>query len=271
MGVTTRTVGWLLFALVVSVPVQVNVAVAQTQQRPSASEELVTFFYKDPRPERLLGHFDELRKLPVSRNWQAYPPIVGFFAVIFRSHQDWIVRLVPDTPNALELEALASALRLAGNQSEADQLRLRFKDAGSDEKLKSELVGLPTRLEDLRIATPTHLDIVWGAAFASGDARYPGMILDFFAATANQSEEVAIDVARAVIAMAGGRKEVLQELRDKYGDDLARQIVYAAAALWALQANARQHVFVDQTVARYITQRSGTPAAKALAAFRQRK
>src|SRR5262249_54558736 len=146
-------------------------------------------------------------------------------------------------------------------------LRLRFKDVGSDQKLKSELVGLPAQLENLWITTPTHLDIVWGAAFASGDARYPGMILDFFAATANQSEQVAIDV----VAIAGGSKEVLQELRGKYRDDLARQIVYAAAALWALQANARQHVFVDQTMARYITQKSGTPAAKVLAALRQRK
>ena len=271
MDVATRTVGWLLFALVLSVPVQVNVAVAQTQQRPSASDELVTSFYKDPRPERLVGYFDELRQLPVSRNWQAYPPMVGFFAVVFRTHQDWIVRLIPDKPNALELEALASAWQLAGNPSQAGQLRLRFKDVSSDQKLKSELVGLPARLENLWITTPTHLDIVWGAAFASGDARYPGMILDFFAATANQSEQIAIDVARAVIAISGGSKEVLQELRGKYGDDLARQIVYAAAALWALQANARQHVFVDQAVARYITQKSGTPAAKGLAALRQRK
>src|SRR3979411_1715275 len=54
-------------------------------------------------------------------------------------------------------------------------------EAGSDATLRAELANLPLRLEDMRIAAPTHLDILWGASFASGDERYARMIADFFA------------------------------------------------------------------------------------------
>jgi hypothetical protein len=71
--------------------------------------------------------------------------------------------------------------------------------------------------------------------------------------------------------MAGGPQEPLQGLRAKYGEDFARQIIYAASALWALQSNARQHNFVDQAVTQFINERQGTPAAKALTALRPRR
>jgi len=248
-----------------------NVAVAQTQGPPDPAEKLMMFFYADPRPERLVGFFDEFGKLPGLRNWQAYQPIVGLFAVVFRSHPSWIDRLIPAKPDAKTIETLAVALRLSSNVLKSDNLRSRFKEIELDERLKSELAGLPTRLENLQIATPTHLDILWGAAFGSGDARYVRLIIDYFAQTANRSEDTAIDVAKTVVAMIGGPKEGLQGLRTKYGDEVARQIIYSASALWALQSNARQHAFVDQAVAKYISERSGTPAAKALTALRQRK
>src|ERR1700716_2132900 len=54
-------------------------------------------------------------------------------------------------------------------------------EAGSDATLRAELANLPLRLEDMRIAAPTHLDILWGASFANGDERYARMIADFFA------------------------------------------------------------------------------------------
>jgi hypothetical protein len=121
----------------------------------------------------------------------------------------------------------------------------------------------------LQIASGTHLDLLWGASFASGDGRHVRRIIDFYASTADQSELIAQDTARVVIAMAGGPQEPLQGLRAKYGEDFARQIIYAAVALWAVQSNARQHAFVDQTLTQYIKERRGTPAATALSVLRQ--
>ena len=52
---TSLCVGsWLLMA---------NVVAAQNRLPSNSAEEVFTFFYKDPRPERLVGHFDEFRKI----------------------------------------------------------------------------------------------------------------------------------------------------------------------------------------------------------------
>jgi hypothetical protein len=256
-----RSTIWLWLLLIV------NAAAAQEGQgRTDPTEELFTYFYKDPRPERLGGFIEKYGS--AFQNWGAYPPLAGFFAAVFRTNPNWVDRLIPAqmTPNTIV--AVPGALTLSGNAARADPLRARFKDVGPDEKLKSELAGLPARLEDLRIATPSHLDIVWGAALASGDGRYVQMILEFFAQTANQSDAVAIDVARQMLAVMGGPQ--VPDLRQKYGDAGTVRIVYAAVALWALQSNSKRHPFVDQVVTKYITEQSGTPAAKALAAVRPR-
>ena len=124
------------------------------------------------------------------------------------------------------------------------------------------------RLEELQITTPTNLDILWGAAFASGDGKFVLMIIDYFAQTANLDESVANDIVRYVTALAGGPKEVLGQLRARYGVLAARQVVFAGSALWAIQSNAQQHAFVERVVAKYIEDHPGTPAEKALVATR---
>jgi len=164
-------------------------------------------------------------------SWNGYPPVVGFFAVVFRQHPDWIDKLTPDHVDARAAEGLAAVLQLAGQSAQAQIIRPRLMEAGSDVAMKAELAGLPLRLEDIRIATPTHLDILWGASFASGDARYARMIADFFARTANCSEAIALDIARTVAAMMGGPREILAQLKDKHGEPLAREIIFAASAM----------------------------------------
>jgi hypothetical protein len=246
-------------------------ASAQPRGQSESADDLLMYFYKDPRTERLAGFFDKYAATPTSRNWNAYPPVAGFFAVVFQKQPSSADQLIPARPDAKVVEVLAAALRLSGDPSKAYALSLRFKDAGSDERLKAELAGLPTRLDDLRVITPSHLDILWGAAFASGDARYVRMVADFLAQIANRSEAVAVDIARVVLAMIGGPKDTLQALRGKYGDDDFRQIVYAATAAWALLANSRQHAFVDEAVTKYVSERSGTPVAKVLSSLRRPK
>ena len=135
-------------------------------------------------------------------------------------------------------------------------------------KLAAAFSGLPARLEDVQITAPYHLDILWGAAFASGDGKFAVMIIDYFARTANRSDPIALDISRIALALSGGPKEILGELRSRYGDDKARQLVFAASALWAVESNARQHAFVDKVLGQYIAAHPGTPAQKALAALR---
>jgi hypothetical protein len=258
---------WARGAIVIALLSLFGPAVAQ--QRLSPSQELITYYYKDPRPERLVGYFETFGDLAASQKWNAYPPITGFFAVVFRDNPAWIERLMPPELNALNTEALRAALQLSGNGAKAEQVGSKVKD--TDARLKAEFADLPARLEDLRITTPTHLDLLWGASFASGDGRYAGMIIDYFAETANRSEPIAIHVAQVALAHMGGRQEPVQELRRRYDEATTRQIIYASAALWALQSNAKQHAFVDEVVAKYVAEHPDTPATKALSAFRQSK
>jgi hypothetical protein len=240
-------------------------AAAQQAQDPPG-DTLLTTFYKDPRPERLIGFFDQLRTLPAAQSWEAFPPVAGFFAFVFRTYPDKVDNLIPDTPDAKAAEAIAAALRLSGNQAMYEKFLPRLAKTGRDPALASVFVNLPPKLEELKITTPSNLDILWGAAFASGQAKFVVMIIDYFAQTANLDDSVALDVVRTVTAMASGSREIFDQLRGRYGVLAARQVVFAASALWAIQTNAREHEFINRVVATYIAQHPGTPAQKALAA-----
>jgi hypothetical protein len=260
-----------LIAALCAVPALLGKARAQSATPPTTAvdDQLIAHFYDNPQPARLIGLLDRLQKS--AANWNAYPPVTGLLAVVFRQHPDFIDRLVPEHPDAKTAVAIAAALQLAGVSSIAPSLRSRLLAAGTDPTLAAQLAGLPSRLEDLHVVTATHLDILWGASFASGDDRYVRMIADFLAAIANRSELIALDIAKLVVAQAGGPREIYGQLKDRYGVEGGREMVFAAAAAWALESNAKQHVFVDKFLTEYIAAHSGTPAEKLLSALRPRK
>lgn len=243
-------------------------AQAEQARKPAPQDELLTQFYQDPRPKRLTGFFDQYDAEHAAK-WDAYPVVAGFFAVVFGKYPDRIEQLIPARLNPQSAVALTAALRMSGNQAIAVKLKPKLDQAGQDEKLAEAFGNLPTRLEDLAIRSPAHLDILWGASFASGDTRYVRTIIEFFAQVANRSEQMTADIAKVVIGMAGGPKDIFGELKSRYGADTGLVIV-AAAALWATESNARQHPFVEQAVTAYINENPGTYATQAMAAMRPR-
>jgi hypothetical protein len=238
---------------------------AHAQQASGPPADSLAFFYKDPQPERLVEIFADVQNKALP--WGAYPPLTGLLAAVFKLHPEQIDQLAPGVKDVKAAYALIAASRLSGQSAKSEALRAEFANIGSDERLNFEFANLPNRIEDLRIATPTHLDILWGASFAAGDGRYVVPIIEFFANTANASEPVAIDIAKIAIEIMGGPKDTVKGLKEKYGEARARQMVYAATALWAIQSNARQHEYVRQTTAKYIEDHPGTPATKALSAL----
>jgi hypothetical protein len=253
-------------------PAQPTAPQQRPAQQPTADSdhELVTYFYKDPRPERLNGFLQRFQVSPVGEQWGAYPPVAGFLAAICMAHPDKFTQLIPADLKPKMATSVGAAMRLCGNEQVAVALKLVLERVPFDDELKTTFTGLPTRLSDLRITHPTHLDIFWGASFAAGSSRYVAPILEYFAQTANQSEAVAVDVAQVVVELMGGPKGTLAQLRGKYGTDGAVRMAYAATALWALQSNARQHAFVDQYIRKYMADNPGNPATKALTAMMPR-
>ncbi|TMK07124.1 MAG: hypothetical protein E6G72_15835, partial [Alphaproteobacteria bacterium] len=108
-------------------------ASAQQPQPPAApSDTLLTTFYKDPRPERLVGFFDQLHTMPAAQSWEAYPPVAGFYAFVFRRFPDDVAKLIPQALDAKVAETLAAALRLSGNQVEYEKFQPRLVKTGRD-------------------------------------------------------------------------------------------------------------------------------------------
>lgn len=251
-------------------------ALGATAQQPerSAAElaiaDLATYYYKDPRPERLIGYLEKYEQLPAAKNWAAYPPLAGFYAVILRAHPGQVQRLIPSRLDSRLAPAMAAAAQLSGNAAVATALQSRIASAAHDEKLKTEFAGLPARLEDIRIRNGTHLDILWSAFFASGDSRYTSMIIDFFAETANRSEATALDVMTFAAAVSNQKWDGVAKLRPKYNDAGFLEVMWAGTALWGIASNGKQHPPVAQTVSQYIKANPGTTATKVLSALQPR-
>jgi hypothetical protein len=265
IAVTAFAASGLIFMMVTSASTQ-----QMTARQPSADESLMMYFYNDPQPARLVGFLERYQSS--APNWAAFPPVAGFLAVVFRRYPNWIGKLIPNQPDSRTAVAVDAALQLSGQPTaDGSSLQSRLTNAGADATLKAALANLPGRLEDLHVVTPTHLDLLWGASFASGDERYARTIADFIAATANRSEPIAIEVAKVTLAVVGGPQEPLRQLQGKYGDQFAREILFAAVATWGLEANARAHPFIDEFLTKYIAANSSTPTAKLLTAVRQKK
>jgi hypothetical protein len=258
-----------LIAAISAAVVLLAEARAQPAETRKNNDDVFSHFYSDPQPARLIGFLEKYQTR--AQSWNAFPPVAGFFAVVFRRHPDWIDRLIPDLPDSRTAVAIVAALRLSGLSSIEPNLQSRLSAAGADPKLRAELAGLPVRLEELRVVTPTHLDVLWGASFASGDERYVAMVANFLATTANRSELIAIDVAKTALALSGGPRDILGQLKGKYGEEGGREIIFAAAAAWGLASNAQQHLFVDKLVTGYIAANYGKPTAKVLSALRPSK
>jgi hypothetical protein len=244
----------------------IRAAAQQPGAQAAPGDSLLSTFYQDPRPERLIGFLDRLRTSPSMQNRDAYPLIAGFYAVVFRSHPDDVAKLVPQSLDARTAETVAAALRLSGNRAMYQTFEPRLAATGRDLDVAGLFVNLPSRLEELEITAPSSLNILWGAAFASGDAKFVRLILDYFARTANLDDQIGRDIVQTVAALSGGPRDIYFQMRQRYGVLGARKVVFAAEALWSLQVNAKQHAFVNGVVAKYVAEHPGTSAQKAVIA-----
>jgi len=225
-----------------------------------------TRYYANPKPDRLLGFLDRFQQ---GKDWNAFPPAAGFFAVIFRRHPEWSDRLIPAQPSGRTAETIAVAFKLAGRADIPAPVRSRLAAAGSDAKLQAEYANLPPALEAIAVATPTHLDILWGASFASGDGRYTAMITDFFARTADRSEAMAQDVCGLAIAIRRQDQTAVSEVASRHPDAaVRRELLFAATAGWGLASNADQHPFVRAALTKWVADHPGSRAGKCLSTIR---
>lgn len=232
----------------------------------NASNSPFTSFYLDPKPEKLVGFLDGYAQRP--QDWAAYPPMVGFFAVVFRQFPDWVERLSPKTFDGKTAVTVAYAYKLSGLPPMPAALHDRLFATQPDGRLQAEFPALPARVEELQIRTPTDLDVMWGAFAGSGDDRYVRKILGFLASTIDPSHELGIDVTKFTMSyLTHTQQEVGREMRPKYDDAQLRRLVYASTAQWALMSNAQQHPKVREIIDKYAVEHPGSETTQSLAAL----
>jgi tetratricopeptide (TPR) repeat protein len=244
-----------------------GVPTARAEQSTPVSEADFTYFYKNPsveRAARLLRYFDDQVQ---SRKPGVEPPIIGFLAGAFAKYPGDIDAMIPEGLSPRMQGTVAMSLRLAGQDARARSIVDRLKASGA---AVPDLSAMPASLDAVPAAGPSEFDLLWGASFATADPRYCSKILTRFAATANVDGN-----ADDILAIARGLSDpdnhdaALHRIVDKRGSTVARELIVASSALWALNSNAAQHEFVRSVVHDYVTAHPNEPASKALLALGQ--
>jgi len=115
-------------------------------------DELIQFYYKEPRPERLVGLLarwaENAYKAPVP--WHVFPPAIGFLSMVFREHPEWIERLLPSWLDDRSAVAIDAALALSGSAAIRQAMLPRFAKSGANSNLTHELGRLPSEVLGIR-------------------------------------------------------------------------------------------------------------------------
>jgi hypothetical protein len=256
------------FPFVIALAVGAAVYVADTStfaasidEAAPASEVDMTYFYKNPSPERvakLVVYFNTLNQ-PDKRS--AQPPTIGFLAAAFQRYPSDIDKMIPEGLSTTMQGIVATSLRLAGQDAKAQSLADHLRATGA---AAPDLRYVPQSLDAVVATGPNEFDLLWGASFASGDPRYSLKILDHLASVANVegNAEDMVNIARSY-----GTGADMHWIVQKRGADKAGQLIAQSSALWALDSNSRQHEFIRSAVVKYIATHPEEPVSKALVAL----
>jgi hypothetical protein len=266
----TRTVVGLFALLVAALPGQAQQGPAPARQNPASSpdHELLTYFYKDPRPERLNGFLAQFQDTPVAEQPQAFLALSGFFAAVCVAHPDQFPRMVPADLKPKTAAAISAAVRMCGNERVAAALKSTLERSAPDKQTRAAISSLP-RLSELRVTQPTHLDILWSASFATANLAYVRPIYNFYVAATAQPGVDVRDIVAIVMLKHRPNKEAMDAISAKYPRDTLIRIIYAASALWSLDSNVRQHTFVATALSGYEKEAAGSVAVQGLAETRK--
>ena len=227
--------------------------------------ERISTFYKTPDPKGVPGLLSQWSVSPSAQRREGIPPMVGFAAGLAAKYPDRIDAMFPPSLSPKAQAVAVAGVRIAGQGQKAQALARSY--GWPDDKV--EAAGRGGNIREVRIASADDLDILWGASFATGDAVYVRKILAFYAEFAKRPD-VAVDDLVSIVKFVHGQRQGgdLKWVVQKYGEARAREFVVAAAALWALDSNSRQHAFVRQVVDRFLAEQAGSPAAKGLLGLR---
>lgn len=204
----------------------------------SESDKFLTYYYLSPAPDRFVEEFRVIARLCDFEIDANLPALSTFYGMIIRANP---ARTAAWADALFELPAsyrpmLYYSLHLAATTESRDALR-RLADKVPDHEQRTvfAILGRPEiDLSAMPIRAGAHLDMLWGAYFATGDQTY---------------------VVR-----------VIETLGSASADQQAASMVLARAAEWSLRSNCWQHSKV-LAACRSSIERAPAPLAEKLRAI----
>lgn len=190
--------------------------------------------------------------------WTGRPPIIGFIAGLLIANPGQMELLPPNASLSLRRDH-ALALSLAGMKERG--LNAARQD-GLDARQQALIRAAPT-LSRLTIRNGTELDFSWGAAFATGDARYVRPIVKRFVQLTSQRRK-ADDILAAATFMRTGQGD-MQSLKERYDAQSIQEVALGSAILSALAEHSIRHSFIRDCIDAELP--AGTQARRILTAF----
>ena len=217
---------------------------AETKRNPSDIDTWIAHYYLDPDPDRVGWFLQELEAQGFLRHENAAGPMIGFLSQVFVRNperlSEWFPpddRIFPDG-RAIFYRALWQT-----DLAEAKAILDDVQERGPHE-LAQQLIEMrqtaPLAISEWPVRSPGDLDVLWGAFFATGDARYIEAIISKVQRNASGYEETLIQ--RAAVWSLGSNaqqhelvyrtcKEHVDDRERPSSDDL-KQIVKSASEFW---------------------------------------
>jgi hypothetical protein len=243
---------------------------ANAQKSSDAAEALAvsnamnTFYRAAKKPDMgdLIARWE---RLPTSDQPAALSPMVGFVSAYFQKNPKDIDRVANHPLTRKGQSIVLIGLQAAGNDAAARRAAGKWRWADGD---VAKLAAIKP-LDQLVPESPSDLDTLWGAAFATGDPGYVRKIYDFYAKVANDPKVESGDIVLVIEARRNNKPESLRGIGERYPPEMGQNIVVAASALWSLMANATVHRFVQAELDRIEKEEKETKAVKAMLALKQ--
>lgn len=235
-------------------PGGVSVSSAQTSVVPDDGHSALTFFYRQPDASRVPGIIAALE--PQGTTNAQLPPILGFLAGLFTKYPEKIDIFLTPEPGPRIRRAIVLALVMADQGEKAAR---QAKVWGID----IDPIRNAARLSAVRLVAPGDFDLMWGASFATGEARYAEAVFDFFAAFANREDVEPEDIDTVANFRRTRNSDALKAVARKYGPDRAREMIAVGAALWSLRSNAQQHPFIQAAIEKRLEAQGASRAHRA--------
>lgn len=228
-------------------------------QKQGLAKGYFTYFYKQPDLEGIPGFLSLIDATGPLKADDA-PPIMGFLSALFERHPDRVDSWIVGTHSRQVQQMVGFSLALAGMPDKTVEYLKKngWAPAQIDRIFGQMFLAKPDLLSTSPPTSPTDLDALWGASFATGDPAYPDKIVDLVDG-AVRSGKYGVDD----IMYFAPPPQKLSEIKDspvlnsilrRYQRSGLNDLILNGVAIWGLGSNAVQHEFVMELIQERIAQ-----------------